>query len=108
LKPFADFCGMAVRAPWFWFALALFREQRLEHQAHFEGRKFLMSVIKYLAAGAALAVFCTLGVVRPAVAQSRSKQSAKTQGQLDIAAPRAERKAIVGGGQYESSARPAE
>ena len=55
-----------------------------------------MSVIKYLAASAALAVFCTLGVVRPAVAQSRSKQSAKTQGQSDIAAARAERKAIVG------------
>jgi len=29
-----------------------------------------MSVIKYLAAGAALAMFCTLGVVHPAAAQT--------------------------------------
>ena len=54
-----------------------------------------MSVIKYLAASAALAVFCSLGVVRPAAAQSSSSPS-KTQRQLDIAAARADRKAIVG------------
>ncbi len=52
-----------------------------------------MSVIKYLAAGAALAVFCSLGTVRPAAAQS---SPSKTQRQLDIAAARADRKAIVG------------
>jgi hypothetical protein len=55
-----------------------------------------MSVIKYLAAGAAaLAVFCTLGVVHPAAAQTRSAPG-KTQRQLDVAAARADRKAIVG------------
>jgi hypothetical protein len=60
------------------------------------GRTFLMSVTKYLAAGAALALFCTLGVVHPAAAQSSSGHSSKTQRQLDIAAARADRKAIVG------------
>jgi len=55
-----------------------------------------MSVIKYLVAGAALAVFCTLSVVHPAAAQSGSGQDSKTQRQLDIAAARADRKAIVG------------
>ena len=54
-----------------------------------------MSVIKYLAAGAALAMFCTLGVVQPAAAQTSSPPG-KTQRQLDIAAARADRKAIVG------------
>jgi hypothetical protein len=54
-----------------------------------------MRVIKYLAAGAALAIFCTLGVVHPAAAQT-SSSSGKTQRQLDIAAARADRKAIVG------------
>jgi len=54
-----------------------------------------MSVIKYLAAGAALAMFCTLGVVHPAAAQTGSA-AGKTQRQLDIAAARADRKAIVG------------
>jgi hypothetical protein len=54
-----------------------------------------MSVIKYLAAGAALAIFCSLGVVGPAAAQSSSSPNA-TQRQLDIAAARADRKAIVG------------
>ncbi len=55
-----------------------------------------MRVIKYLAACAALAAFCTLGVVRPAAAQNSSAQGGKTQRQLDIAAARADRKAIVG------------
>jgi hypothetical protein len=55
-----------------------------------------MSVIKYFAAGAAIAVFCTLGAVHPAMAQSKSHHSSKTQRQLDIAAARADRKAIVG------------
>jgi hypothetical protein len=55
-----------------------------------------MSFIKYFAAGAALAVLCTLGVVRPAAAQSSSGHHTKTQRQLDIAAARADRKAIVG------------
>ena len=54
-----------------------------------------MSAIKYFAAGAALAVFCSLGVVRPAAAQSNSTASSK-QRSLDIAAARADRKAIVG------------
>ncbi|MGH7915787.1 MAG: hypothetical protein ACREPW_14240 [Candidatus Binataceae bacterium] len=54
-----------------------------------------MGVIKYLAAGAALAFFCTFGVVHPVAAQSGSSNSAK-QRQLDIAAARADRKAIVG------------
>jgi hypothetical protein len=53
-----------------------------------------MSVIKYLAA--ALTVFCTLGVVHSAAAQSSSGKDTKTQRQLDIAAARADRKAIVG------------
>ena len=56
-----------------------------------------MSLTKYLAACAALAALCTLGVVHPAAAQSSSGQSAsKSQKQLDIAAARADRKAIVG------------
>jgi hypothetical protein len=55
-----------------------------------------MSAIKYFAAGAALAVFCTLGMVRPAAAQSSSQNNSKSQRQLDIAAARADRKAIVG------------
>jgi hypothetical protein len=55
-----------------------------------------MRAIKYLVACGALAAFCTLGVVRPAAAQSSSGQGAKTQRQLDIAAARADRKAIVG------------
>ena len=54
-----------------------------------------MSVTKYLAAGMALAIFCMLGAVRPAAAQTNSS-SAKTQRQLDIAAARADRKAIIG------------
>jgi hypothetical protein len=59
------------------------------------GRKFLMSVIKHLAAAAALAIVCTLGLVHPAAAQTSSSPG-KTQRQLDIAAARADRKAIVG------------
>jgi hypothetical protein len=59
------------------------------------GRKFLMSVIKHFAAGAALTIVCTLGLAHPAAAQS-SSSSGKTQRQLDIAAARADRKAIVG------------
>jgi hypothetical protein len=55
-----------------------------------------MRVIKYLAACAALAALCTLGVVRPAAAQSSSWKSSKTHRQLDVAAARADRKAIVG------------
>jgi hypothetical protein len=56
-----------------------------------------MGVIKYFAAGAALAALCSLGVVGPAAAQSSSSSSAnKTQRQLDVAAARADRKAIVG------------
>ena len=56
-----------------------------------------MRVIKYLAACAALAALSTLSVVHPAAAQSSSGQSAsKSQKQLDVAAARADRKAIVG------------
>ena len=62
-----------------------------------------MSVLKYLAAGAALVVFCSLGVVRPAAAQSSSSPS-KTQRQLDVAAARADRKAIVGANMNLSAA----
>lgn len=54
-----------------------------------------MTVTRYLAACAALAACCTFGLVRPAAAQAASQQSAK-QRQLDIAAARADRKAIVG------------
>ena len=46
-----------------------------------------MSVIKYLAAGAALAMFCTLGVVHPAAAQTSSPR-AKRSGSW-ISRPRA-------------------
>jgi hypothetical protein len=55
-----------------------------------------MRAIKYLVACAALAAFYTLGVVCPAAAQNSSVQRGKTQRQLDIAAARADRKAIVG------------
>jgi hypothetical protein len=55
-----------------------------------------MRAIKYLVACAALAGFCTLGVVRPVAAQDNSVQGGKTQRQLDIAAARADRKAVVG------------
>ena len=54
-----------------------------------------MSATKYFAAGAALAILCMLGPARPASAQT-SSSPAKTQRQLDIAAARADRKAIVG------------
>lgn len=54
-----------------------------------------MSAIKYLAAGAALAIVCSLGLVHPAAAQTSSTPG-KSQRQLDIAAARADRKAIVG------------
>jgi hypothetical protein len=54
-----------------------------------------MTVMKHLAAGAALAFVCTLGLAHPAAAQTNSG-SGKTQRQLDIAAARADRKAIVG------------
>jgi hypothetical protein len=55
-----------------------------------------MSAIKHVAAGVALAVFCTLGVVHSASAQNDSGGTNKSQRQLDIAAARADRKAIVG------------
>jgi hypothetical protein len=54
-----------------------------------------MSVIKHLAAGAALAIVCTVGLVYPAAAQTSSSPG-RTQRQLDVAAARADRKAIVG------------
>src|SRR5262249_62277601 len=54
-----------------------------------------MRVIRHLAAGAALAALCTLGTAYPAAAQN-NPSAAKTQRQLDIAAARADRKAIVG------------
>ena len=55
-----------------------------------------MRAIKYLVACVALAAFCTLGVVRSVTAQNSSVQGGKKQRQLDIAAARADRKAIVG------------
>jgi hypothetical protein len=54
-----------------------------------------MTLTRYLAACAMLAAFCMFAVVRPATAQGASTQSAK-QRHLDIAAARADRKAIVG------------
>jgi septum formation topological specificity factor MinE len=61
-----------------------------------KGGEYPMSLIKYLAACAALAALCTLSLVHPAAAQSSSGQSAsKSQKQLDIAAARADRKTIV-------------
>jgi hypothetical protein len=56
-----------------------------------------MSLTRNLTAGAALVLFCTVGVMRPALAQeSSTSESAKKQQQLDIKAARADRKAIVG------------
>jgi hypothetical protein len=58
-----------------------------------------MSVIKHLAAGAALALLVTLGVTSPAGAQNSAgaqSSSDETQHQLNLAAARANRKAIVG------------
>ena len=53
-----------------------------------------MSTIKHLATVATLAVFCTLAMAYPGATQSSS--DTKTEGQLDIAAARADRKALVG------------
>jgi hypothetical protein len=58
------------------------------------GEEILM-LIKYLGA-ATLAVCCALAVVRPIAAQTSSGRETKTQPQLDIAAARADRKALVG------------
>jgi hypothetical protein len=55
-----------------------------------------MSTIKHLATVATLAVFCTLAMANPGATQSSSDGDTKTQGQLDIAAARADRKALVG------------
>lgn len=55
-----------------------------------------MSFSRNLTAGAALVLFCTIGINRPAAAQGSSTESAKKQQQLDIKAARADRKAIVG------------
>jgi len=55
-----------------------------------------MGVIKYLAVCSALAAFCTLGVVHRATAQSDSGKETKSQQKLDIAAARADRKAVIG------------
>lgn len=52
--------------------------------------------IKHLAAVTTLSVLCTFAVVYPAATQSTSESGVKTQGQLDIAAARADRKALVG------------
>jgi hypothetical protein len=53
-----------------------------------------MSVIKHLAAGAALALLFTLSVAYPARAQGSG--DAESQHQLNLKAARADRKAIVG------------
>ncbi len=59
-----------------------------------------MGVIRHLAAGAALAAICTFATAYPAAAQNNpgagGGSAGKTQRQLDIAAARADRKAIVG------------
>ena len=55
-----------------------------------------MRVMKYLVTGAALAACLTFSVVRPAVAQDASAQDTKGQRRLDIAAARADRKAVIG------------
>jgi hypothetical protein len=55
-----------------------------------------MSFSRNLTAGAAIVLFCTIGITRPAAAQGSSTESAKKQQQLDIKAARADRKAIVG------------
>ena len=55
-----------------------------------------MGVIKYLTVCSALALLCTFGVVHRATAQSDSGQDTKSQQKLDIAAARADCKAVVG------------
>lgn len=54
-----------------------------------------MTALKRLAA-AVFAVFCVFSVVRPLAAQESSGEPSKAQRQLDIAAARANRKALVG------------
>ncbi len=58
-----------------------------------------MTVIKYLAASLALATCCTLGVIH-----SAAGQDTKTQRQLDMAAARANRKALVGANMHLTKA----
>src|SRR5271167_2171278 len=55
-----------------------------------------MSCIKYLTVCSALALFCTFCIAHRAIAQSDSGQDTKSQQKLDIAAARADRKAVVG------------
>ena len=55
-----------------------------------------MNRIKHRALGAALAVFCMLATVPPATAQGDAGRDTKKQLQLDLAAARANRKALIG------------
>jgi Spy/CpxP family protein refolding chaperone len=55
-----------------------------------------MSVVKYFAGVAALAAFCTFAGVLAAGAQTSAGGHKDTQQQLDLAAARADRKALVG------------
>ena len=55
-----------------------------------------MNLIKYLTVCAAIAAFCTFGEVHRAAAQGDSGQETKSQQKLDIAAARADRKALIG------------
>ena len=55
-----------------------------------------MNSIKHRALGAALAIFCMLVLVLPARGQSDAGPDTKKQIQLDLAAARANRKALVG------------
>ena len=62
-----------------------------------------MTLTRYLAACAVLGTFFTLAVIRPGTARGASHQNQK-QRQLDIAAARADRKAIVGANMNLTSA----
>ena len=55
-----------------------------------------MTVVKYFAGIATLAAFCTFAGVLPAGAQTSAGGGKETQRQLNLAAARADRKALVG------------
>lgn len=61
-----------------------------------------MTLGKYLAACAGIAALCAIGIVLPAAAQNAPKAQKQSQKQLDIAAARADRKAIVGANMHLS------
>lgn len=67
-----------------------------------------MTAIKYCSASVALAVLCIFGVVRPATAQrSIEKTSKNSQREIDLAAIRADRKAVISGNMHLTRAQAA-